>query len=147
MRIHRSLVPALAAIVLAAAPVHAQGKSQGKGQAQPATPATPSANAQGGRDAKGPKKVPPGQAKKVTPDDAVTASRDVLQRNGYRVVRVETVGLNRVIWYRRGNNGNGKGQGPLMKMVVRPVNDVVAIEASNSESNPLAEKIRRVLGF
>ena len=143
MRIHRSLVPVLAALALAAAPAHAQGK--GKGKAQPATPATPATAAQA--NAKGPRKVPPGQAKKITPDEAVTASRDVLQRNGYRVVRVETVGATRVIHYRRGNNGNGKGQGPLMKLVVRPVNDVVAIETSEKESNPLADKIRAVLKF
>jgi hypothetical protein len=141
MRIHRSLVPALAALLLATAPIHAQGKSQGKGKAAPATPAAAQ------RDGKGPKKIPPGQAKKMSPDDAVTASRDVFTRNGYRVVRVETVGLNRVIYYRRGNNGNGKGQGPLMKMVVRPVNDVVEIETSDRESYPLADKIRAVLKF
>ena len=136
MRMHRSLVPALAALALAAAPAHAQGK--GKGKSEPATAATPAAASH----AKGAKKVPPGQARKITPDDAVTASRDVFQRNGYRVVRVETVGLTRVIYYRRGNNGNGKGQGPLMKMVVRPANDVVVIEGG---TQTLADKIRAVL--
>ena len=136
MRMHRSLIPVLATLVLAAAPAHAQGK--GKGKSEPATAATPAAASQ----AKGAKKVPPGQAKKITPDDAVTASRDVFQRNGYRVVRVETVGLTRVIYYRRGNNGNGKGQGPLMKMVVRPANDVVVIEGG---TQTLADKIRAVL--
>ena len=136
MRMHRSIVPLLAVLALAAAPAHAQGK--GRGKSEPATAATPAAASQ----AKGAKKVPPGQAKKITPDDAVTASRDVFQRNGYRVVRVETVGLTRGIYYRRGNNGNGKGQGPLMKMVVRPANDVVVIEGG---TQTLADKIRAVL--
>lgn len=55
----------------------------------------------------------------VTTDRAIVVTRDVLGRHGYRVVRVEDDGDTRVIWYRAGNNGRGKGQGRLEKLVIR----------------------------
>jgi hypothetical protein len=55
----------------------------------------------------------------VTTDRAIVVTRDVLGRHGYHVVRVEDDGDTRVIWYRAGNNGRGKGQGPLEKLVIR----------------------------
>ncbi|HEU4995856.1 MAG TPA: hypothetical protein VFT29_13615 [Gemmatimonadaceae bacterium] len=89
--------------------------------------ATPdSALAQGKGPGNG--KVPPGQAKKVTPSGAVVVIRDVFVHNGYDVVRVEQVGLTQVVYYRRGNMGKGKGKGPLERMVVRPSNNIVVFD-------------------
>ena len=66
--------------------------------------------------------VPPGQAKKkvVTADQAIVATREVLVSHGYEIVRVETVRETRVVYYRRGNMGRGKGKGPVERIVIRP---------------------------
>jgi hypothetical protein len=71
--------------------------------------------------------VPPGQAKKriVTADEAILTTREVLVSHGYEVVRVELVQGTRVIYYRRGNMGRGKGKGPIEKIVIRPEPDRV----------------------
>ena len=75
--------------------------------------------------------LPPGQAKKqVTPAQAVVVSRDVLVKYGFDVVRVETIKGGQVIYYRRGNNGRGRGLGPVEKMVVRPSGSTVVFEAA-----------------
>lgn len=55
----------------------------------------------------------------VTHDRALLVTRDVLVQQGFVVVRVETVKATQVIYYRRGNQGKGKGQGKLQKMVIR----------------------------
>ena len=55
----------------------------------------------------------------VTQDRALAVTRDVLVKQGYEVVRVEAVGPTQVIYYRRGNQGNGKGKGKLEKFVIR----------------------------
>jgi len=76
-------------------------------------------------------KVPPGQAKKqVTPAQAVVVSRDVLVMHGFEVVRVETIRTGQVIYYRRGNNGRGRGLGPVEKMIVRPSGSTVIVESA-----------------
>jgi len=71
--------------------------------------------------------VPPGQAKKkvVTADQAIVATREVLVSHGYEIVRVETVRTTRVVYYRRGNMGRGKGKGPIERIVIRPEPDRV----------------------
>jgi hypothetical protein len=71
--------------------------------------------------------VPPGQAKKrvVTADQAIIVTRDVLVSHGYEVVRVERVQATRVVYYRRGNMGRGKGKGPIERIVIRPEPDRV----------------------
>ena len=46
----------------------------------------------------------------VSGDKAVSVSRSVLIQRGYHVVRVEQVGPTQVIYFRRGNNGRGKGK-------------------------------------
>ena len=75
--------------------------------------------------------LPPGQAKKqVTPAQAVVVSRDVLVLHGFEVVRVETIRTGQVIYYRRGNNGRGRGLGPVEKMIVRPSGSTVVFEAA-----------------
>src|SRR2546425_7895043 len=55
----------------------------------------------------------------VAPDRAVSVTREVLGRQGYEVIRIETVGNDQVVYYRRGNMGRGKGEGPKMKMIIR----------------------------
>ena len=75
--------------------------------------------------------LPPGQAKKqVTPTQAVVVSRDVLVLHGFEVVRVETIRTGQAIYYRRGNNGRGRGLGPVEKMIVRPSGSTVVFEAA-----------------
>ena len=71
---------------------------------------------------KGPKKY------KVKTDRAILVTRDVLVRQGFLVERVEEGPEVTVIWYRRGNMGNGKGKGPVEKMIIRRTNDVVVFE-------------------
>jgi hypothetical protein len=63
----------------------------------------------------------------VAPDRAVSVTREVLVRQGFEVVRIEVVGNDQVIYYRRGNmgRGKGKGKGPLVKMIVRRVENRV----------------------
>ena len=46
------------------------------------------------------------------------------------VVRVETIKTGQVIYYRRGNNGRGRGLGPVEKMVVRPSGSTVVVESA-----------------
>lgn len=62
-----------------------------------------------------------GQGKRyaVTHDRAVAVTRDVLVRQGYEVVRVETSGPSQIVYYRAGNKGKGKGKGKVEKMVIR----------------------------
>ena len=55
----------------------------------------------------------------VSQGRAIEVTRDVLQKQGYDVVRIEAVGPNQVVYYRRGNQGNGKGKGKLEKFVIR----------------------------
>ena len=75
--------------------------------------------------------LPPGQAKKqVTPAQAIVVSRDVLLLHGFEVVRVETIRTGQVIYYRRGNNGRGRGLGPVEKMIVRPSGSTVVFESA-----------------
>jgi len=71
--------------------------------------------------------VPPGQAKKriVTADQAIVVTRDVLVSHGYEVVRVDVVRGTRVVYYRIGNRGHGKGRGPIERIVIRPEPDRV----------------------
>ena len=75
--------------------------------------------------------VPPGHAKKVvSADDAVIVTREVLVRHGYEVVRIERVSYGRVVYYRRGNMGRGRGKGPVVKMIVRSSPERVVFEAA-----------------
>jgi len=69
----------------------------------------------------------------VAPDRAISVTRDVLVRQGFEVVRIETVGNDQVVYSRRGNMGRGKGKGPLVKMIVRRVqNRVVFIDTPDA---------------
>ena len=55
----------------------------------------------------------------VSGDKAVTVTREVLVRQGYEVVRIETDGPSQIVYYRAGNKGKGKGKGKLETMVIR----------------------------
>jgi hypothetical protein len=93
---------------LVSAPLMAQGHGHGKGH--------------------GPKKE-----FTVEPDRAVSVTREVLVHQGYEVIRVETVGDDQVVYYRRGNMGRGRGKGPPMKMIVRRVEHrVVFVDAPDA---------------
>lgn len=88
----RSLLAILLGVV-AAAPLMAQGRGHGKGHAK--------------------------KEYEVEPDRAMSVTRAVLVHQGYEVVRVETVGDDQVVYYRRGNRGRGRGKGRPMKMIIR----------------------------
>ena len=69
-------------------------------------------------------KAPPGSGNKkkvnaISTNDAVVVAREILVKHGYEVVRVDIVEDTRVIYYRMGNRGRGKGKGRLQKIVVR----------------------------
>ena len=65
----------------------------------------------------------------VAQSRAVIVTRDVLVGQGFEVIRIERVGNDQVFYYRRGNRGRGKGQGPPMKLIVRRVeNRVVFVD-------------------
>lgn len=86
--------------------------------------------AQGKGNGKGPR-VPPGHAKKqVSTGQAVLVAREILVTHGFQIVRVERVDHVEVIYYRRGNNGRGRGLGPVEKMVIRPSGDIVVFESA-----------------
>jgi len=65
---------------------------------------------------------------KVTVDLAVSAAKDVLVKQGFDVLRVETKGDSQIIYYRAGNKGKGKGQGPPARMIVRRNDDRIVLE-------------------
>jgi hypothetical protein len=69
----------------------------------------------------------------VAPGRAVSVTREVLVHQGYEVVRIERVGDDQVVYYRRGNRGRGKGKGPPMKMIIRRVeNRVVFVDTPDA---------------
>jgi len=75
--------------------------------------------------------MPPGQAKKVvTMDHASEVTRQVLVAHGYTVVKIEVVKGTRVVYFRRGNRGRGRGLGPVERMVIRPDAERVVFEAA-----------------
>jgi hypothetical protein len=62
----------------------------------------------------------------VSSDRAMTVTRTVLERQGFEVVRVVRSEDAQVVYYRAGNHGRGKGQGP--RMVIRTVERRVVFE-------------------
>src|SRR2546425_13250563 len=48
----------------------------------------------------------------VPTDRALGVTREVLVKQGFEVIRVEAVGNDQVVWYRRGDMGGGRGEGP-----------------------------------
>ena len=150
----RHALTAVALLAVVAAPAAAQKGRKGGSDAQPmaapvrtssakskpmAAPtgrtsgakAKPMAAPTGRRDAKA---KPEGKGKhKVTHTEAVDVSRRVLVEHGYVVSRVERRGDTQVIYYYRGNNGRGKGQGPLQRIVVRPTADRFVFEGAPAD--------------
>jgi hypothetical protein len=100
---------------VSAQPAFAQGKGRGRGNGGDDKPSAAAEH-------KGPKKY------RVKTDRAIVVTRDVLVRQGFLVERVEEGPEVTVVWYRRGNMGNGVGKGPVEKMVIRRTNDVVVFE-------------------
>jgi hypothetical protein len=69
----------------------------------------------------------------VAPNRAVIATRDALVSHGYEVVRMVIRGDDRVLYYRRGNMGRGKGKGPLVALIIRRVeNRVVFVDTPDA---------------
>ena len=65
----------------------------------------------------------------VTSDRALVVTREVLVAQGFEVVRIESAHHDQVVYYRRGNMGQGKGKGRLEKLVVRRVeNRIVFVD-------------------
>jgi hypothetical protein len=93
--------------------------------------ALPSSAAAQGKSGSKQGKTPPGHAKKqVSTNQAVIVARDILVTHGYQVVRVEFVDNAQVVYYRRGNNGRGRGLGPVETMIIRPSGTVVVFESA-----------------
>ena len=71
-----------------------------------------------------------GRAKEyaVSSDRAMTVTRTVLERQGFELVRVVRAEDAQVIYYRAGNQGRGKGKGPIERMVIRTVERRVVFE-------------------
>lgn len=61
------------------------------------------------------------KAYKASQDQASTTVREVLDQHGWVFVRFEDRGGDRVVYYRRGNRGRGKGLGPMESFVIRRV--------------------------
>ena len=101
-RVIAGIAVAVAALSVAmATPAQAQGKGQGKGKGKHYT---------------------------VSTSKAMDVTRVVLERQGYELVRVVQAPGSQVIYYRRGNKGRGKGQGPIERMVIRTVERRVVFE-------------------
>jgi hypothetical protein len=65
----------------------------------------------------------------VSHDRAFTVTKDVLGRHGFEVVRIEIKGGDRIVYYRRGNMGRGKGKGPMQTLIIRRVeNRIVFVD-------------------
>lgn len=64
----------------------------------------------------------------VTLGVALSATKDVLIKQGYEVVSVETLSDRQIITYRAGNQGKGRGKGPPMRMVIRRVENRIVLD-------------------
>jgi hypothetical protein len=120
------------AVAVLATDVQAQGKGKGNGEKHDQVIVQ-----QGHEKRAKVKKV-------VTSDEAVDVTRIVLREQGYDLVRIEQRRDVRVIYYRRGNMGRGRGKGPIMYMIVRPSPDRIIIERAPS---PLLMQINVRLGY
>ena len=72
---------------------------------------------------------------KASKEHAYDVTRDVLVRHGFQVVKIEDDGDDRVVWYRAGNRGRGRGKGPVEKMIIRRVRDedrIVFVDAPSA---------------
>src|SRR3954471_24467378 len=135
-----------------ALPAQAQGKSKGKGEEKKNEKAViVTSKGEVVSDKKLDKEIEKADKerekairKHITTSQAVVVSRDVLLSNGYQVVNVVPSGTTQVIYYRRGNMGNGRGLGPVQKMYVVPAGEIVRF---TSVPDPLLTTILRRLGM
>ena len=134
-----------AMLVVVAMPALAQGKSNAKG-AQKKNEKTVVVTSKGEvvSDKKVDKAIDKAARKRVTTSQAIVVTRDVLVANGYRVINVAPSGTTQVIYYRRGNMGNGRGLGPIQKIYVVPNGEIVTFR---SVPDPLLSTILRRLGI
>jgi hypothetical protein len=115
-----------------------------------ATDASAQGKGKGAGDKRGAVIVQQGHVKKAkkvkvyTSDEAVDITRIVLHEQGYELVRVEQKQDVRIVYYRRGNMGRGKGKGPIMYMVIRPSSERIIIERAPSS---LRVQINVQLGY
>lgn len=143
----RAAVVAMMAAVLTV-PAFAQGKSAEKKAEKSKSPKVVTVTSKGevvsakntSKSAKSAAKA----ARKVSTSQAVIVTRDVLIANGYQVVNVVPTGTTQVIYYRRGNRGNGRGLGPVERIVVVPSGEIVRFQ---SVPEPLLGTILRRLGL
>src|ERR1043165_9580178 len=110
-----------AAFLAIALPAQGQGKGKGKGAEKKAEkPVVVTSNGEVvAVDKKTAKAIDKAARKRVTTSQAVVVT------HGYQVVNVVPSGTTQVIYYRRGNRGNGRGLGPVEKIYVVPSGDVV----------------------
>jgi hypothetical protein len=136
---------AIAAMMIAvvAGPAYAQGKSAEKKKSEKPKPGNVVVTTSKG-EVISDKKVAKAARKRVTTSQAVVVTRDVLIANGYQVVNVVPTGTTQVIYYRRGNRGNGRGLGPVERIVVVPSGEIVRFQAV---PEPLLTTILRRLGL
>jgi len=134
-----------AMLVVVAMPALAQGKSKAKG-AEKKNEKTVVVTSKGEvvSDKKVDKAIDKAARKRVTTSQAIVVTRDVLVANGYRVINVAPSGTTQVIYYRRGNMGNGRGLGPIQKIYVVPNGEIVTFR---SVPDPLLSTILRRLGI
>ena len=152
-------IRAAALMICVALPAHAQGKSKEKKAEKAAKPVivrtsngdvvTDKKTAKAidkaiKADEKRDKAIDKAVRKRVSIGQAVIVTRDVLVANGYQVTNVVPSGTTQIIYYRRGNMGNGRGLGPLQKIYVVPSGEVVSFR---SVPDPLLATILRRLGM
>lgn len=69
----------------------------------------------------------------VAPTRAMSVTREILVHQGYVIIRTEKVKNDQIVYYRRGNMGKGKGQGPPLKLIIRRVeNRVVFVDTPDA---------------
>src|SRR4051812_34026604 len=137
-------VRAAALMICVALPAHAQGKGKEKKaekESKPVVVRTSNGDVVTDKrtakaidkavkeDEKRDKSIEKAARKHVTTGQAVIVTRDVLVANGYQVTNVVPSGATQVIYYRRGNMGNGRGLGPLQKIYVVPAGEVVRFQS------------------
>ena len=62
----------------------------------------------------------------VTNDRALTVTRDVLERKGYEVTRIQNKGSDQIVWYRAENHGHGAK--PVRLVIHRDLDKIVFLE-------------------
>lgn len=133
---------AMTALLVAgvAMPVSAQGKSKGAEKKKDDKTVVVTSNGEVVSN----KKAAKAARKRVTSSQAVIVTREVLLSNGYQIVKVVPSGTTQVIYYRRGNRGNGRGLGPVERIYVVPAGEIVRFQ---SVPDPLLSTILRRLGL